>query len=688
MHSRITCPECRKVAKVPVGGVKEFTNNFFISRLVDDLIVKKKVAEEDTVKCDSCSEDDPVVSFCPECNAFLCSLCSEFHKRSKQFSSHDVVPLAELQSSQGVVIQAKPKVPLCQEHDYELKHYCETCRKLVCMYCTMKSHNEHNHDTVKSVANKHRDHLKEVTAPMEEMIKVLSRIEDKIDKTMKKIRKQGEEVNMEIDKHYKELIQMMGKQSNQMKQQVDDTVSQKEKALKKQLNDLHLTKDGLVRLREKSDALEKSCDEEILSAELSVISDMQQLNDKYEKLKKVPVQSAAVEFIPTKGSFPQFGQLSVLHSSVWPDLPEFIAIDEQVNITIISKENDDNKKPEKGDQASVKLKSYTNNIVVRAVIDNKDGTYMASFTGEKVGEGTLSVIINGQETKGSPYSIVVCRNYQAINLSDKILNNNGTMGKPWGIGFGKHGVWAVADESNHCVYIFDGQDELVMKVGSKGDSNGEFSYPHGVAFDEDNHFYVADFGNHRIQKFNVNGNYLLQFGSSGSGNGQLQSPFGIVAQNSRVYVVEYANHRVSVFQYDGQFCITFGADQLGAPWDLAIDANNQLLIADHTHSSVFVFTIFGQYKDRFGPPESGKGQLKCPCSLTTDINGFVLVGDNHSSYDRINVFGKGGNFIHCFGSNGSSSGQFNSPLGIAISPNGDIYVCDCNNRRIQIFSNF
>jgi len=686
VRSKITCPECRKIAKVPAGGVKEFTNNFFISRLVDDLIVKKKVTEEDKVKCDSCTEDDPVVSFCPECNAFLCSLCNEFHKRSKQFSNHDVVPVAELQSGQGVQIQAKPKVPLCQEHDYELKHYCETCCELVCMYCTMKAHSEHNHDTVKSVASKHRDHLKEVTAPVEGMIKHLASTEDKIDKMMKKIRKQGEEVNTEIDSYYMELVQTLMRQSNQVKQQVDNMVLKKEKALEKQLDDVCLTKDGLMKLKEQSDALEKSCDEEILSAEMSVISHLQQLNNKYEKLNKIPVQSATLEFVPMEESFPQFGQLSVLHSSVWPDLPEFIALGEQVNITIISKGSDD-KKPE-GNQASVKLKSYTNNIVVGAVTDNKDGTYMASFSGEKVGEAKLSVLINGQEIKGSPYSIVVCRNYQAINLPDKILNNNGTMSKPWGIGFGKHGVWAVADESNHCVYIFDGQDELIVKVGSKGNSNGEFSYPHGVAFDDDNHFYVADFGNHRIQKFDVNGNYLLQFGSSGSGSGQLQSPVGIVAHNGRVYVVEYANHRVSVFQYDGQFCITFGADRLGAPWDLAINANNQLLIADHTHSSIFVFTLFGEFKDRFGPPEPGKGQLKCPCSLATDINGFVLVGDNHSSYDCITVFGRNGNFIHCFGSHGSSSGQFNSPLGIAVSPNGSIYVCDCNNRRIQIFSNF
>ena len=174
---KIICPEYRKEAQVPAGGVKEFATNFFINRLVDDLILKKKVAGEEKVNCDDCDEDDPVVSFCPDCNSFLCHSCNEFHKRSKMFGNHGVVPLTELRSSKDTsAIQAKVKIPLCMEHDYELKHYCETCDELVCLYCTVKKHNGHDHDTVKKMASKHRFQLKEVTTPIEEMIKDLSSV--------------------------------------------------------------------------------------------------------------------------------------------------------------------------------------------------------------------------------------------------------------------------------------------------------------------------------------------------------------------------------------------------------------------------------------------------------------------------------------------------------------------------------
>ena len=85
-------------------------------------------------------------------------------------------------------------------------------------------------------------------------------------------------------------------------------------------------------------------------------------------------------------------------------------------------------------------------MTVGEVRDNNDGSYVASFVGEHGGEAKLHMSINGQEIKGSPYSIVV-RNYQALNRPNKIVNNNGSMGQPWGVAFGRNGVWAVADYS-------------------------------------------------------------------------------------------------------------------------------------------------------------------------------------------------------------------------------------------------
>ena len=85
-------------------------------------------------------------------------------------------------------------------------------------------------------------------------------------------------------------------------------------------------------------------------------------------------------------------------------------------------------------------------------------------------------------------------------------------------------MWAVADHSNHCVYIFDNQDQVVRKFGSKGNGHDEFDKPAGLAFDADNNLYVVCRYNHQVQKLTVNRKFLLQFGNMGTADGQLDCP--------------------------------------------------------------------------------------------------------------------------------------------------------------------
>ena len=688
VQNKIICPECRKEAAVPPGGVKDLPNNFFINRMVDELVLKRKVEGEEEVKCDECDEDDPVVAYCPECNMFYCQTCNELHKRSKRFRGHGIVPLTELRSNKDVTIQPKAKAPICKEHDIELLFYCETCEQLICMYCTVKEHNGHNHDTVKKMATKHRNELKDVTAPVDEMIRDLSEAHDNIDKMKKKIRQQSDEVDKKIDQHYNELVQKLMKQKEQVKQQAQDAVSQKEKALTVQLEEVEYAQAEMLSMKQLKDAIEKSSDQEALSAKKQVIDRMQQITNKFNKLNTDPLQSATMEFVPNKESFPQFNQL---FTHIDPgacelvNLPNHITVGKELKFSIITKYRNGSQCSIGGSQVSVQLESNTGEVTSAQVRDNNDGSYMASVVVQQGREVKLSAFVNGQQIKGSPYSVVV-HDYTRVGKPSKIVDNDGNMDNPWGIAFGKNGMWAVADFGKHCVYIFDGQDQLIRKVGSRGNGNGQLNNPAGVTFDSNNHLYVADNENSRVQKFEVSGKYLHQFGSSGSGNGQLKGPIGITIHNKKAFVTEEGNHRISVFHTNGQFSHIIGKGQLGHPYDVTVNTNNQLLVADYSHHCIYTFTLDGNYVSKFASYGSGRGQLNNPLSLTTDLYGFTLVVEFCN--DRVSIFNKDGIFIHCFGSRGSDDGEFRYPLGMAISPNGSMYVSDTYNKRIQIFSTY
>ena len=689
VQSKVICPECRKEATIPEGGVKDLPNNFFINRMVDELVLKRKVEGEEEVKCDECDEDEPVVAYCPECNMFFCQTCNESHKRSKRFRGHGIVPLTELSSNKDITIQPKAKALICKEHDIELLFYCETCEQLICMYCTVKEHNGHNHDTVKKMATKHRKELNEVTAPVDEMIRDLSEAQNNIDKIIKKARQQGEEVDKKIDQHYNELVQKLMKQKEQLKQQAHDAVSQKEKALTEQLREVEYAQVEVLSMKEMKDSIEKRSDQEALSAKKQVIDRMQQITNTFNKLNTDPLRSTTMEFLPSKESFPQFGHLFTCIDPIACEvvnLPNHITVGKALKFFIITKYHDGSQCSIGGSQVFVQLEFNTGEMISAQVADNKDGSYMASIVVQQVGEVKLLVSINGEQIKGTPYSLVVQYDYTKVGKPSKIVNNDGNMGDPWGIAFGNNGMWAVADNTKHCVYMFDKQDQLIRKVGSHGSGNGQLSKPEGVTFDSNNHLYVVDYYNHRIQKFDVSGEYLHQFGSRGSGSGQLNGPVGITTHNNKVFVTEDGNQRISLFHTNGQFSQIIGKAQLDWPYDVAVNTNNQLLVADWGHHCIYTFTLDGNYVSKFATRGSGRGQLYCPHGVTTDLYGFILVAD--SSNHRVSVFNKDGNFIHCFGSIGYDDGEFQYPYGIAVSPNGNIYVSDKGNKRVQIFSTY
>ena len=602
-------------------------------------LLKHQPDGETELKCEDCKKDGSVVALCVGCELYLCKVCHEYH--SNKFSEHNIVDAP-------------------------------------------------SHDHVdKAATSEHRNMLMKIIAPVEEMSKNLSKAEANIASTQEKIKEQASEINQEIDKCYVEQLQELDERHKQLKKQVHDAVSEKEKALQKKLMDLTLLQDELT---EFSEGVKKTPDRKISSIRKEDIeSRMQKVSDQYKTLNTHDVQPVVydtLEFVPIKTCTSNsllgdcFITANPLTSEV-VNLPSTKYCNSKVEFTVIAKDSQGKICTKGGAQISVQLKSFTGDVTAGEVSDNNNGSYMASFVAEQVGEAKLSISINGEQIKGSPYSIVVDRNYQTIDKPCKIVNDNGSMGNPWGVAFGRNGLWAVADYSNHCVYILNDKDQLVTKFGNNGSNNGQFKNPRGVAFDSHNHLYVVDNGNNRVQKFDTNGNYLLQFGSKGASDGQLNCPCGVTVHNNTLYVADKGNKRIAVFNYNGQFCFTFGSDCLACPYDVTVSSNSQLLVADYSSHYIFTFTLGGQCERIFGTRGSSRGQLYNPCSITTDLNGFILVGDgNH----RVSVFDKHYNCIHSFGSKGSADGQFSIPYAIALNPNGTIYISDYNIKRIQIFS--
>ena len=177
----------------------------------------------------------------------------------------------------------------------------------------------------------------------------------------------------------------------------------------------------------------------------------------------------------------------------------------------------------------------------------------------------------------------------------------------YGIAFAKNGMWAVTDFTEHCVYIFDEQDQLIRKIGSRGSNSGKFQNPRGTAFDDDNCLYIVE-ANRLIQKFDIFGNHLLKFGGK---DNQLNLPLGITVHYDKVFVADLFGH-ISVFQTNGQFSHFIGKGRLGSPHDVTVNNNDQLLVADNRHHCIYTFTLDGNYVSNLNVKATCLFQLVLP----------------------------------------------------------------------------
>ena len=159
---------------------------------------------------------------------------------------------------------------------------------------------------------------------------------------------------------------------------------------------------------------------------------------------------------------------------------------------------------------------------------------------------------------------------------------------------------------------------------------------------------IADLGEVLEEEVPLVPNYLtmrpvVAVGKRGRAPGELYFPKAVaVDSNNRIFVAEgnasESHARISVFSERGDFLTCFTQQDMRLPWGLAIHGD-YLYVTDMELHAIFQFKIEPQF------------------SLVTKQ-----------------------------GNRGSPIGEFNFPANLTVSTNGDVYVADCGNNRVQILN--
>lgn len=293
----------------------------------------------------------------------------------------------------------------------------------------------------------------------------------------------------------------------------------------------------------------------------------------------------------------------------------------------------------------------------------------------------------GEDAKPKPtildkldYSKIVWPNPPAITRVKYLNLFYGEKYQPQGAGK-KKGAWM-----DRLAGVATGENPSTSKL------RFQLLAPYGVAVDSKGRLYVADAKVGAIFIFDTeNPDSNVDLIKNG-----LHARFGLITglaldDADHLFVSDSQMNRVLVFdsQHRVEGSISAG---MADPAGLAIDNQNRFLyVADTGLDQVLVYDADPPYKLLRKMGTGGKkhtltspGDFAKPTNLAVDSDGNLYVSDTFN--DRVEIFDADGNFVRTFGKPGDGPGYFTRPKGIAIDRDGHVWVADAVQDRVQVFT--
>ncbi|XP_071491987.1 uncharacterized protein [Diadema antillarum] len=210
---KIICPVCRKVTNVPKGNVDLLQSNQPIKSLIEDV-------KNQTQACTVCrgNEKPLAITYCQECDDYMCVDCHKTHDRWDKFAGHEVVKVDDINS--GKV--SKKKRRKCQKHKSEDEEcFCVECKRFVCFRCGMMEHGKKGHNVLDG--KEHEDEQKEKIGELRGRADVEK---SKIDEYIVFIEEQQAKMQQVLDKLSREIEQTCEESIQQLQERRDHLIKE------------------------------------------------------------------------------------------------------------------------------------------------------------------------------------------------------------------------------------------------------------------------------------------------------------------------------------------------------------------------------------------------------------------------------------------------------------------------------
>lgn len=214
--------------------------------------------------------------------------------------------------------------------------------------------------------------------------------------------------------------------------------------------------------------------------------------------------------------------------------------------------------------------------------------------------------------------------------------------------------------------------------------------PYGVGVDSRGRVYIADEKVLAVFVYNPE-NREVELIKNGQ-HARFKLITGLALDDGdNLFVSDSVLRHVLVFdkQHRAQASISQG---MSSPAGLAIDNENRFLyVCDTDLDQVLVYNADPPYQllrtiGKAGTKHEATtpGDFSRPTNAAVDQDGNLYVADTFNN--RVEIFDADGNFIREFGKAGDGPGYFARPKGIAVDGDGHVWVADAVQDRVQVFT--